>query len=151
MISNGSQQQQNQMVSLQNLLQSGVVQVSNVASSGTYVHHVTTGVTAQATTATASIPVQLSIPGLSAPVTLSVNLPATSIQTPHAGTFSNEVGGVSMSGPNSVNSVVVGDNSVLLANQGSLLTQQGVGGQKNCQRVQCGRKISNKQLFRCRF
>ena len=118
-IGNGSQHQQNQVVSLQNLLQSGVVQVSNVASSGTYVQQVTPAINSQAGTATASIPVQLSIPGLSAPVTLSVNLPASSIPSVPSGTAPNETPTAS----NSVNNVLVGNNSVLVANQGALIGQ----------------------------
>ena len=124
-IGNGSQQQQNQVVSLQNLLQSGVVQVSNVASSGTYVQQVTPAISSQAGTATASIPVQLSIPGLSAPVTLSVNLPASSIPSVPSGNVSNEAPTVN----NSVNNVIVGSNSVLVANQGSLVGQN-IGAQQ---------------------
>ena len=119
-IGNGSQQQHSQVVSLQNLLQSGVVQVSNVASSGTFVQPITSATNTQSGAATASIPVQLSIPGFSAPVTLSVNLPASSIPTVPSGTTSNEAAGVN----NSMNSVIVGGNSVLVASQGQLLGQQ---------------------------
>ena len=125
-VGNGSQHQQNQVVSLQNLLQSGVVQVSNVASSGTYLQQVTPAINTQAGSATASIPVQLSIPGLSAPVTLSVNLPASSIASVPSGSAPNETAAVN----NSMNSVIVGNNSVLLANQGSLLGQQGIATQQ---------------------
>jgi hypothetical protein len=125
-IGNGSQQQQNQVVSLQNLLQSGVVQVSNICS-GNYVQHMTSGINTMAGSATASIPVQLSIPGLSAPVTLSVNLPASNIPTVPSGTTSHETATVN----NSVSSVLLGGNNVLLANQGSLLgQQQGIGSQQ---------------------
>ena len=126
-IGNGSQQQQNQVVSLQNLLQSGVVQVSSVPTSGTYVQQVSTGVSTQTSTGTASIPVQLSIPGLSAPVTLSVNLPASSIPTVPSGTSPND--GLAVN--NSLSSVLVGGNSVLVANQGPILgQQQSIGGQQ---------------------
>ena len=63
--------QQQNVVSLQNLLQSGVVQVSagNVTAAGQSGNNM----------------VQLSIPGLQAPVTLSVNLPTASIAVNDAG------------------------------------------------------------------
>ena len=62
---NGSQQSN---VVIQNLVQCGMVQVS---SGGQIVQPTPTNTT------TASIPLQLQIPGISGPVTLSVNLPAT--------------------------------------------------------------------------
>ena len=142
-IGNGSQHQQGQVVSLQNLLQSGVVQVSNVASSGTYVQQVTPALNTQAGTATASIPVQLSIPGLSAPVTLSVNLPASSIPSVPSGTTPNDTPAAT----NSVNNVIVGSNNVLLANQGSLVGQQGIAAQPKTVTVSniSGKFVANNQ------
>ena len=76
-----SQQQQqhnNQntnMVSLQSLLQGSMVQVNTGASDGSVLQKQPIKVSSGSNASTsAGIPVQLSIPGLSAPVTLSVNL-----------------------------------------------------------------------------
>lgn len=62
------------MVSLQSLLQGGMVQVS-AADASSLLQKQPIKVTSSISSSTTSIPVQLSIPGLNAPVTLSVSLP----------------------------------------------------------------------------
>jgi len=74
----GAQQnnQNTNMVSLQSLLQSSMVQVSAAGSDAAVMQKQPLKVSAGSSSGSSTgIPVQLSIPGLSSPVTLSVNLP----------------------------------------------------------------------------
>jgi hypothetical protein len=126
-VNNSNNQNNANMVSLQSLLQqSGIMQVSAAEASLLQKQPIKVTSSYAGTTTSTSIPVQLSIPGLSAPVTLSVNLPDGSHQgqqqVSKAGTLVTSMGKImtthaSMGGPQTVFLQGAGGNLIPLPQQ----------------------------------
>ena len=126
-LNNSNNQNNANMVSLQSLLQqSGIMQVSAAEASMLQKQPIKVTSTYANTTTSTSIPVQLSIPGLSAPVTLSVNLPdgvhQGQQQVSKAGTLVTSMGKImtshaSMGGPQTVFLQGAGGNLIPLPQQ----------------------------------